>query len=163
MELKDRLRRQLQSARQHSERLLEAFKTPEEWTKQLHASGNHALWFAGHMGISDNFFISLIDPQRAQEQPEYAKQFGVGSVPTSDPADYPASDQVLAYMRDRRAVLLELLEGMSEGDLARRLPDGTPQFLSDVGSVYEMAIWHEGMHSGQLTVCRRALGHPPLG
>jgi hypothetical protein len=65
-------------------------------------------------------------------------------------------------MRERRAALLAVLDGMTDDDFAKPLPKGTPDFLGDVGSVFEMAIWHEGMHSGQLTVARRALGHQPL-
>jgi hypothetical protein len=65
-------------------------------------------------------------------------------------------------MRERRATLLNVLDGMSEEDLAKKTPNGAPDFLPDAASVFELAVWHEGQHSGQLTVARRALGHPPL-
>ena len=65
-------------------------------------------------------------------------------------------------MRERRVVLLSVLDGMSDDDLARKTPDGAPEFLPDVASVFELAVWHEGQHSGQLSVARRALGHKPL-
>ena len=32
----------------------------------------------------------------------------------------------------------------------------------EVGSIFEMAVWHEALHAGQVTVARRALGVPPL-
>ena len=53
---KQRLQRQLVEMRQRSERLLADFRTPGQWTFQVHPSCNHALWFAGHMATSDNFF-----------------------------------------------------------------------------------------------------------
>jgi hypothetical protein len=65
-------------------------------------------------------------------------------------------------MRERRAALLCVLDELDESAFSQAMPKGTPDFLSDVASVFEMAIWHEGMHSGQLTVARRALGHQPL-
>jgi uncharacterized damage-inducible protein DinB len=65
-------------------------------------------------------------------------------------------------MRERRTALLAVLDEMTDEDLGRKLPAGTPGFLSDVGSVFELAIWHEGQHNGQLSVARRALGHKPL-
>jgi hypothetical protein len=65
-------------------------------------------------------------------------------------------------MRERRQTLLETLEGLTDRDLAKKTPAGAPDFLPDVASVFELAIWHEGQHSGQVSVARRALGHKPL-
>jgi uncharacterized damage-inducible protein DinB len=162
MGLKDRLLRQLKTTREMSERLLADFKTPQDWTFQVHPSCNHALWFAGHMATSDNFFLSLVAPGKKKEMPEFQTKFGMGSQPTNDPASYPAPESVLAAMRERRAALLNTLAEMSDDDLAKKTPEGAPDFLPDIGSVFELAIWHEGRHSGQLSVERRALGHPPL-
>jgi hypothetical protein len=162
MPLKERLQRQLVSVRQISERMLQDFHTPAEWLYQVHPRCNHALWFAGHMANIDNFFLSLVAPEQARQMPEFAARFGMGSQPTGDPGDYPAPASVLETMRERRRTLLSVLDGMTDDDLARKLPAGTPGFLSDVGSVFELAVWHEGQHNGQLSVARRALGHPPL-
>ena len=162
MTLKERFQRNLSNMRQMSERLLADFQTPEQWVFQVHPSCNHALWFAGHMAQSDNFFISLVAPGRAKELPEFPAKFGMGSQPTSSPGDYPPPESVLAAMRERRGVLMEILSDMTDDDLARKLPAGTPDFLSDVGSVFELAIWHEGQHNGQISVTRRAMGHKPL-
>lgn len=162
MALKERLHRQLVNARQLSERLLADFTTPEQWTTQVHACANHALWFAGHMGISDNFFLTIIAPALARPRPDLEEKFGIGSQPTNRPADYPPVPTVLDYMQERRQTLLAHLDSLTEDDLQTATPDGSPDFLPDVASVFEMAIWHEGMHSGQITVVRRALGKPPL-
>jgi len=162
MQLKQRLQRNLTSMRQNSERLLADFKTPEQWTYQVHPACNHALWFAGHMATSDNFFLSMVAPEKVRPLPEFQAKFGMGSQPTSDPAAYPQPKSVLETMRERRSTLLDVLEGLSEDDLAKKTPAGSPDFLPDFGSVFELAIWHEGQHSGQLTVARRALGHKPL-
>jgi len=162
MELKNRLHRQLVNIRQLSERLLADFKSPEEWTFQAHPACNHALWFAGHMATSDNFFLSLIAPEKATQLPDFQTKFGMGSQPTNDPAAYPPPESVVATMRDRRQSLLATLEAMSEADLAKKTPEGAPEFLPDVASVFELAVWHEGQHRGQLSVARRALGHKPL-
>jgi uncharacterized damage-inducible protein DinB len=162
MSLQNRLLRQLKSTREASERLLADFKTPQDWTFQVHPSCNHALWFAGHMATSDNFFLSLIAPEKKKDIADYPAKFGMGSQPTNDPTNYPEPERVLATMRERRGALLSTLESMTDDDLAKKTPDGAPDFLPDVGSVFELAIWHEGRHSGQLSVARRALGHKPL-
>ena len=148
--------------RQMSERLLEDFKTPEQWTFQVHPACNHALWFVGHMATSDNFFLSLVAPEKSRQLPDFQSKFGMGSQPTNDPAAYPPPESVLATMRERRQTLLEVLDGLKDEDLAKKTPDGAPDFLPDVASVFELAIWHEGQHNGQLTVARRAMGHKPL-
>jgi uncharacterized damage-inducible protein DinB len=162
MDHKERLRRQLTSVRAGSERLLADFRTPQEWTFQVHPACNHALWFAGHMTTIDNFFLSLVAPEKARQLPGFQAKFGMGSQPTSDSTAYPPPEEVLAAMRERRQTLLETLDELSEEDLAKKTPAGAPDFLPDIASVFELAVWHEGQHSGQLTVARRALGHPPL-
>jgi uncharacterized damage-inducible protein DinB len=159
---KQRLERQLVNMRQMSERLLADFQTPQQWTFQVHPSCNHALWFVGHMATSDNFFLSLVAPDKAVQLPEFQVKFGMGSQPTSDPSAYPPPQSVVATMRERRAALLATLSSLSDDDLAKKTPDGAPEFLPDVASVFEMAIWHEGQHKGQLSVARRALGYQPL-
>jgi uncharacterized damage-inducible protein DinB len=162
MTLKERLERNLTGMRATSERLLADFKSPEQWVFQVHPSCNHALWFVGHMAQSDNFFLSLVAPGREIDLPDFQAKFGMGSQPQADPAAYPSAESLLRVMRERREAFLQALSTMDDDDLARKLPAGTPDFLSDVGSVYELAIWHEGQHNGQLTVARRALGYQPL-
>jgi uncharacterized damage-inducible protein DinB len=159
---KERLRRQLARVRQNSERLLADFRTAEQWTFQVHPNCNHALWFAGHMATSDNFFLSLVAPEKSRPLPDFQAKFGMGSQPTNNPSQYPAVESVLATMRERRETLLGVLDQMSDDDLAKKTPSGAPDFLPDVASVFELAIWHEGQHSGQVSVARRALGYKPL-
>lgn len=159
---KDRLRRQLVNARELSLKLLGDFKKDEDWTRQVHSGANHALWFAGHMANTDNFLISLLDPTRAVDKPGFAEKFGMGSQPTAVLNDYPPINDVRAMMDERRKTLLEILDGLDEDGLATPTPHGAPEFLADFASVFELAIWHEGVHSGQLSVARRSLGHRPL-
>jgi uncharacterized damage-inducible protein DinB len=162
MSQKERLQRQLERVRQNSERLLADFRSPEQWTFQVHPNCNHALWFVGHMATSDNFFLSLVAPEKSQKLPEFQAKFGMGSQPTNQVNEYPPLESVLATMRERRQTLLAVLDRLSDEDLAKKTPAGAPDFLPDVASVFELAIWHEGQHSGQVSVARRALGHKPL-
>lgn len=161
MELKPRLQRRLESARNFSEKLLESFATPEDWTHQVFPGANHALWFAGHMGWTDNFMISFLAPSQALNDEKMSAMFGMKSKPTSDAASYPPADEVLQWTRERRQTLLAILDGMTEADLAS-LAENAPKFITDKASVFEMSIWHEGFHSGQMNIARRALGHDSL-
>ncbi|MEW4455657.1 DinB family protein [Bremerella sp. JC817] len=161
MSMIERLQHQLQSARGFTCRILGDFQKPEDWVAQVCNQSNHALWFIGHMATTDNFFISLLAPEKQLAKDDYQEMFGLGSTPSPKLEDYPPIEEVRAYMDDRRQVLLEILGGLSDDDLSTKTPDGTPDFLADYGQVFETAIWHEGLHSGQLTMVRRSLGHLP--
>ncbi len=162
MIVKDRLGSRLRSGREFTEAILAAFDSPEKWTHKVHENANHALWIAGHLTVSDNFFVSLVAPDEAKEIEGYQAKFGMGSQPVDDPSVYPPPEEVLAHMRERREKLCEVLAALSEDDLAKPTPDGTPDFIPDVASVFETAAWHEGIHGGQATVARRSLGLAPL-
>ena len=153
---------QLRTIRGLSERVLADFHTREEYTYQVHPQSNHALWCAGHIGIADNFAIRHFDPSKVLEPPGFREKFGMGTRPTDQPADYPPADEVLAFMRERRETLLGIVAGLSDEALAQPCPPGLPPFATDMASLLEMAVWHEALHAGQITVVRRALGHPPL-
>lgn len=162
MKLADRILRQLTQVREMSEKLLEAFEKPEDWTRQLAPGTNHALWFAGHMAACDNWLIGTIAPDRAKPWDDWNALFGTGSQPTSDPDSYPPPAEVLDAMRERREVLIELLKGLSDKDLEKASPEMIKDWCPDVGTIFEGSTWHEALHAGQVTLIRRALGHQPL-
>ncbi len=162
MSLKACLRGQLEKARGFTERMLADFHTPEQWTHQVHEQANHALWFVGHMAFADNFFISALAPERALKLTSIEDRFGMGSHPVANAAEYPNVDEVLALMRERRQVLLSILDGMSEADLEQPMPKELTDLFQNRAGVLEMAVWHEGLHSGQVSVARRSLGHSPF-
>ena len=161
MSLKKRYRSGLKGSRGAAEALLANFQTPQQWTHQVHDKANHALWFAGHIGVVDDFMISLVAPEKASPKAGYPEKFGMGSKPTGDPSVYPDVEEVLAYMRERREVFLAILDEMSEEDLDTPTPDGAPEILPTFGSVFQLSAWHEGFHLGQVSVAARALGFPP--
>lgn len=163
MDYKPRLKAQLEMARKTSEDMLASFKSPQDWTHQVHPSANHAMWFAGHMASADNFFVASVAPDKAITLPPgYKEMFGMGSKPSANPADYPPAEEVLRLMRNRRQALLTALDSLSEADLSKPMPKGAPEFIKDQAALFEMAIWHEGLHSGQLSIARRSLGNAPL-
>ncbi len=162
MSTKARLQGQLTRSRGFLEKILADFKTPQEWTHQVHPKANHALWVTGHLTTVDNFFTSLVAPEKAKDLPGYNEKFGMGSQPVADATAYPATDELLRNFRERRETLMGVLDGMTDEQLAEKMPPGSPEFFTDKASAFELAAWHEGMHSGQATIARRALGKKPL-
>ena len=102
MSLQTRLKSRLEKSRGFLEKVLADFKTPQEWTHQVHPKANHALWVAGHLATVDNFFLSILAPEKMKDLPGYQEKFGMGSQPSGNPADYPPPDEevkILVSMR----------------------------------------------------------------
>jgi len=159
---KERARSALEISRGMSEGMVADFKTPEQWTHQVVPTANHALWCIGHTAWVDNRFITRLAPELEVELPGYQERFAGGSMPTSDPAAYPPPEQVVERWRERRKTLLAVLDRQTDDDLNQPAPSGAPTFLKDRGNLFEFVAIHESMHTGQLSIARRALGHSPL-
>ncbi len=118
MDYKQRLKAQLELVRGTTESILSAFKTPQDWTYQVHPQANHALWVAGHLTVADNMMVSKLAPEKAATlPPAYKEMFSPGSKPSPDPNDYPPPEDVLARMRERRAALLAAARWTERGRL----------------------------------------------
>jgi len=152
----------LRFSRGFSLRLLEELDAEEDWVFKATYQSNHALWFAGHMGATDNGAIGWIDPGRALVRDDYSEKFAMGSKPVSELSAYPPIDEVRAWMDERRKVLLELVDPLSEADLASPPRGPAPPFIANIESAIQFVIWHEGMHVGQITVAHRAMGYAPF-
>jgi hypothetical protein len=166
MELRDHARHALQYARKFTEGLLLSLRTPEYWVFQIHPKVNHAMWIAGHLSLVDNSFVGKFRPDGGRRPEGWDRLFGFGSQPQPSMEAYPSSDEVLAYFRERRQMVLTVLDEMSEAEL--RAPAPAPGERSpiagapSVGYGFIFLAYHEGLHAGQLTVAHRALGHAPV-
>lgn len=162
MQLKERLERGLLHARRVTEGVIKEIETPEGWLLRPSPGANHALWIVGHLAYADNSFTRLVAPERTAVRDDFKQLFGMGSTPADHLSDYPEMEEVLAYFTDRRQALLSALSEMTDEDFSRETPEQAPAFLYDFGSVFQIAMWHEGLHAGQLTIIHRMLGKPPL-
>jgi uncharacterized damage-inducible protein DinB len=166
MELRDHARQALQFARRMSSGLLASFKTPEHWVFQIHPKANHALWIAAHIGLADNSIIGKFRPALAKKPDGWNELFWFGSQPKPDASLYPVAEEVLAYYHERRETLLRVLDELSEEELRAPAPAAGERSpiagAPSIGQLFIFASQHETMHSGQLTVAHRALGHAPL-
>ena len=162
MELRERLARGLTTARGLTEKLLEDIVTSEQWLTTAVTNGNHPLWIVGHLAVADDAFVGFVDRNATNRRAEYRKSFGKGSEPTSDLSQYDEPSTVLDYFRERRDALLATLSDVDADDFESALPEGAPTIMYDVASVFQMAAWHESLHTGQLTTIRRSLGFGPV-
>ena len=67
------------------------------------------------------------------------------------------------YCRERRAKLMETIEGLPDEFFDRPTPE--EGMFADAPNMAQMLIfiaYHEGMHSGQFTIAHRGLGNEPM-
>ncbi|MFT5525193.1 MAG: putative damage-inducible protein DinB [Pirellulaceae bacterium] len=166
MDFKAHAKYSLERARWLTEQLLESFKTENDWFYQSHDKANHALWVIGHLALADNMFASKFRESTGSKPDGYDELFWYGSELQDDRSKYPDKDEVLAYFRDRRENLMKVLDELSEEELSA--PGPGPEESSPIagapalGQLLIFATYHEGMHTGQLTVAHRGLGQEPL-
>lgn len=164
--LKAHARYALENARRITEGLIDAFKTDDDWFYQSHPKANHAMWIIGHLGLADNMFASRFRPDVASKPDGWDEVFWFGSELKSDRSAYPARDDVLAYFRQRREALMEVLEQLTDEELQEPAPPAGERSpiagAPCIGHLLLFAAYHEGIHSGQLTIAHRGLGNPPM-
>ena len=79
---------------------------------------------------------------------------------------YPDHEKVKQYFEGRREVLVSVLKELSQAELNQPAPPAESRSpiagAPNIGQAFFFIAYHEGMHSGQLTLIRRSLGHEPL-
>ena len=161
MELKVRLSRALKHSRWFTDKLLDEISAADDWLRRPVPAANHALWIAGHLGYATNAFIGLVDPSEKDPRQDLAKLFGKGTQALDELSAYPSPSEVTAFLTQRGGVFISLLERCTDQDLEREVPTG-PEFMYDVGAVFQMAAWHESLHAGQLSIIHRMVGQSPI-
>ena len=126
--------------------------------------GIHATWAVGHVAFSEAHFHQMIT---GVDNPlaSWGEHLAGGTTPTDDASVYPSYDEALEQLHALHKKTVELVKGMSETDLDRKV-DGMPPefdaFFGTVGKVFCAATIHPMHHNGQLADIRRSLGRAPL-
>lgn len=164
--LREHAKHNLGLSRRMSEGIFASFTDDDQWMYQAHPKANHGLWIAGHLGLADNLFVSMFREDQGTKPEGYEDLFWFGTEIHSDRSKYPQTDEVLSYYRERRETLLKLLDDLSDEELNAPAPPADERSplagAPSVGYGFLFVAYHEGMHTGQLTVCHRGLGYPPL-
>ena len=166
MNLKSHAKYGLQKSRNLAGGLLVDFKTREDWLFQPHSKANHALWVTAHIALADNNIGSVFRPDSARKPDGWDELFWFGSQLREDTSLYPDHEEVYAYYQDRRETLLEVLDELTADELSAPAPgaggQGPLAGAPSMGFAFFFIAYHEGIHTGQLTVAHRALGNAPL-
>ncbi|MEZ6105852.1 MAG: DinB family protein [Pirellulaceae bacterium] len=118
--------------------------------------GNHAMWIAGHLLVSDHGFQAMMTGAE-HARPELKPMFAGGSTPTTNADDYPPFARMLEDLQGSNEAILAWLDGMTEDDLdqpSKLVPPGFEPFFGTWRQVFAMRPLHWAMHRGQLADCR---------
>ncbi|MCG6156811.1 DinB family protein [Rubinisphaera margarita] len=161
-DIKQRFRHGLEVSRAATEKILDEFTNPEDWVRRPAPGTNHAMWIAGHLAVVDGRLSRFVSREYKCDLSKYLPLFAKSTTPLDNLSDYPPIEEVRQLMRDMRAMFLRALEECPEERFVEPTPDGVPPFFKNVGHVFQMAAWHEGIHTGQLSTIHRILGNRPL-
>jgi uncharacterized damage-inducible protein DinB len=124
------------------------------------AGCNHAAWILGHLAYADSMICAGISGGAHSAPRGFKPLFGIGSTPGDDASVYPSPAELRTVLQTTRQALLAWFQGMDDVQLASPLPNDWEGFAPSYASLMTKCAWHEGVHSGQLTVIRKTLGLP---
>ena len=166
MDLKAHARHSLTFGRHMTASILDTFSGDDQWLYQSHPKANHAMWIVGHLGLADNAFASQFREDRAHKPEGFEELFWFGTELRSEASAYPPMAEVRQYFDERRANLLQVLEDVTEEELAAPAPPAGERSpvagAPCMGHLFLFAAVHEAMHAGQLSVAHRGLGNAPI-
>lgn len=125
------------------------------------ANGNHALWVLGHVTVTDDYVMHELGKQPRQLAEQWHRLFGPGSTPVADAGAYPGVEEVRAAAGRQREAFVRWMRSLPDEQLDSPVPEDWREFCSVYANLPAALAWHEGMHTGQVTVIRKALGMRP--
>jgi hypothetical protein len=156
---------QIVFARNYTIELLD--QTPvADWFRQPPGGVSHIAWQVGHLAFAQ-YRMALWRIRGPQPQDdgllpsEFARLFGIESVPDPDPGKYPSQADVRAVFDRVHEQTLRELRGLDESELDQPVPH-PHRFAKTKLLALLWCAHHEMLHAGQIGLLRRQLGHRPL-
>jgi len=133
----------------------------QQMTTELPEAVNHPAWIIGHVVFSCQAMGGEIGLEPWLPE-NWGILFGTGSKPGGDEHSFPSKEALLEALAKAEDTLASRLNSMSEKSLLEPLPDEEcRELLPTVGhALVHILSGHTGLHIGQLTVWRRAMGLP---
>jgi uncharacterized damage-inducible protein DinB len=125
--------------------------THEESCRTFAGGGNSLNWVLGHIAVSRDNALALLDEPRLWT-PQETAPYAQGGAGPAGPADARALSEILAALERSHAILKGRLETTSAADLDRPLEKET------LGARLAFLQFHESYHAGQVGLLRRLLG-----
>jgi hypothetical protein len=140
---------------------------PADWYRIPAGGVSHVAWQAGHIAFAE-YRLALWRIRGPQPQddglftPAFRQLFGANSVPTSDPANAPAPDELRQVLDRVHQEALRELSRLDEAELDQPVPPPPHPFARTKFLALMWCAHHEMVHAGQIGLLRRHLGYPPM-
>lgn len=137
---------------------------PEEKMCLQPAPGmNHAAWQLGHLAFVFDSMIKVFSVKGTMSA-EWYELFKAGSQPHSDRSKYPAKDALLREYEQNFRRLVDAVASAAPETFDREFPNPKLRtMLPTIGvAMVHVLTTHQGIHLGQLSAWRRALGMPSV-
>jgi uncharacterized damage-inducible protein DinB len=158
--------RQIRTARLYTLDMLNQIRD-DDWFRQPQEGVTHIAWQVGHLAVAEyGLALKRIRGETGDDadliSPSFRKLFGKGSVPTSDPSDYPSQDEIRAVLDAVHKQALSEAGSMSAETMNEPV-DGPehPMFKTKLEAL-RWCAQHEWIHVGQIALLRRLFGAEPL-
>ncbi len=137
--------------------------TDEELLHRPVEGANHINWQLGHLIVAENMLANMAMPDSMPALPDgFSEKYGKETASSDDPAGFETKEKLLEVQQQQRQGLLQLLDRLSDEELAQPAPEQMRSFFPTVAGLLMSADSHWMMHAGQWAVTRRSLGKPAL-
>ena len=144
-------------------RMMVADLSDERMADQPLPGLNHPAWILGHLAYSADGAVGVLGGDKMLTA-EWVSRFGPGSQPTAIRSDYPSKEDLLREFEGRFEKARELAAAAHPDRLGRRNPH--PRLRGGLPTVRDLVALlltgHLGVHLGQLSMWRRAIGLSPM-
>lgn len=127
-------------------------------------SGVNPAWIIGHLATAANNVIALLGGEPQVDSEVWQAKFSGGTQAGTDPADYPAWEEILDVYRQSHDALIAAVQSATAEQLAS--PNPLEALREPMPTVHDFLSFvltgHVAMHLGQLSTWRRIQGQPPL-
>ena len=157
---------QIRTARLYAKDLLSHIDQ-KNWFRQPTEGVTHIAWQVGHLAVAQyGLGLKRVRGEKPEDaeliSADFRRLFGKGSIPTSNPEDYPTPEEIIAaFNRVHDQVLTEAV-ALPEETLKEPTADPPhPMFKTKL----EALLWsaqHEFIHAGQIALLRRLFGAEAL-
>jgi len=124
---------------------------------------NHPAWTLGHLAVSQDFILQLLETPSAIDQ-SWVRLFGSGGVPTDDRMNFPSKTELLSVLKSQHEKVAQVVKSNYErrAAAANPFPPLVSRFPTVGDLVLHLLTTHEAVHLGQLTAWRRAKDLPQV-
>lgn len=125
---------------------------------------NHPAWILGHLAFVRFALLKQLGVDNGDFPEAWVPLFGRGSTPCSEDKKYPGKEELWDAFKRLQNVTIESIMALTPKQLAEpHSIESLKEPFPTIGDLLlQMLTAHDGLHVGQLSDWRRALGFPRL-